>query len=114
MIAMLMAAATAFLVTFVVTPFLIAQLKRRGIGQQIRDDGPIAHPHVAKAGTPTMGGIAVVGAAVLGYIVAHFRHKSVAFSSSGWTLIILVGGLGAVGFLDDYLGVRAGRNLGLR
>ena len=50
MIAMLMAAATAFLVTFVVTPFLIAQLKRRGIGQQIRDDGPIAHPHVAKAG----------------------------------------------------------------
>ena len=34
---------------------------REGIGQQIRDDGPFAHPHVAKAGTPTMGGIAIVG-----------------------------------------------------
>jgi phospho-N-acetylmuramoyl-pentapeptide-transferase len=75
-IAMLMAAATAFLVTILATPVLIARLKRQGIGQQIRDDGPIAHPHVAKAGTPTMGGIAIVGAAVLGYVVAHFRHTS--------------------------------------
>jgi phospho-N-acetylmuramoyl-pentapeptide-transferase len=113
-IAMLMAATTAFLATFVATPVLIARLRRQGIGQQIRDDGPIAHPHVAKAGTPTMGGIAIVGAALIGYVVAHFRHKSVAFSSSGWTLIVLIGGLGAVGFLDDYLGVRARRNLGLR
>ena len=61
-IAMLMAASVAFLVTFVGTPLLIGQLRRRGIGQQIRDDGPIAHPHVAKAGTPTMGGIAMVAA----------------------------------------------------
>ena len=114
MIAMLMAAATAFLVTVFVTPLLIARLRRHGIGQQIRDDGPIAHPHVAKAGTPTMGGIAIVGASVIGYLFAHFRHKSVAFSSSGWTLIVLIVGLGAVGFLDDYLGVRARRNLGLR
>jgi len=113
-IAMLMAAGAAFLVTVFVTPVLIARLQRLGIGQQIRDDGPIAHPHAAKAGTPTMGGIAIVGAAVIGYLVAHFRHKSVAFSSSGWTLIILIGGLGAVGFFDDYLGVRARRNLGLR
>ena len=96
------------------TPLLIRQLRRRGIGQQIRDDGPIAHPHVAKAGTPTMGGIAIVGATVVGYVVAHVRHKSVAFSTSGWTLLALIVGLGVVGFLDDYLGVRARRNLGLR
>src|SRR5204863_9023122 len=54
------------------------------------------------------------GACVIGYVFAHFRHKSVAFSSSGWTLIALIMGLGAVGFLDDFLGVRARRNLGLR
>ena len=50
----------------------------------------------------------------IGYVVAHIRHKTVAFSTSGWTLLALIVGLGAVGFLDDYLGVRARRNLGLR
>ena len=48
---------------------------RAAIGQQIRDDGPIEHPHVAKAGTPTMGGIAIVVATVVGYLVAHVRRK---------------------------------------
>jgi phospho-N-acetylmuramoyl-pentapeptide-transferase len=113
-IAMLIAAGAAFLLAVFGTPLLIAQLRRRGIGQQIRDDGPIEHPHAAKAGTPTMGGIAIVVATVVGYVVAHVRHKSVAFSSSGWTLLALIGGLAAVGWLDDYLGVRARRNLGLR
>ena len=56
---------------------------RKGIGQQIRDDGPIAHPHVAKAGTPTMGGIAIVGAAVVGYIVAHIRTEQIKFARAG-------------------------------
>ena len=114
MIAMLMAAGAAFLLTIFGTPLLIAQLRKRGIGQQIRDDGPIEHPHAAKAGTPTMGGIAIVLATVVGYVAAHVRHKSVAFSSSGWTLLALIGGLALVGWLDDYLGVRARRNLGLR
>jgi phospho-N-acetylmuramoyl-pentapeptide-transferase len=113
-IAMLMAASAAFLVTIFGTPFLITQLRKRGIGQQIRDDGPIEHPHAAKAGTPTMGGIAMVGATAIGYVFAHIRHRTVAFSTSGWTLLALIVGLGAVGFLDDYLGVRARRNLGLR
>jgi phospho-N-acetylmuramoyl-pentapeptide-transferase len=113
-IAMLMAATTAFLVTFVGTPFLIRQLRKRGIGQQIRDDGPIEHPHIKKAGTPTMGGIAMVIATVVGYVVAHVRHRTVAFSPAGWSLLVLIVGLGAVGFLDDYLGVRARRNMGLR
>src|SRR5882757_284298 len=111
---MLMAASTAFLVVILGTPFLIKQLRARNIGQQIRDDGPIEHPHAAKGGTPTMGGIALVVATVIGYVIAHVRHKNVAFSTSGWTLVALIVGLGAVGWLDDYLGVRARRNLGLR
>ena len=73
-IAMLMAATTAFLLTFLITPVLIRRLRRQGIGQQIRDDGPIEHPHVAKAGTPTMGGIAMVVAMFVAYVVAHIRH----------------------------------------
>ncbi|GIU88020.1 MAG: phospho-N-acetylmuramoyl-pentapeptide-transferase [Acidimicrobiia bacterium] len=114
MIATLMAAAAAFAVTVLGTPVLIRWLRARGVGQQIRDDGPFEHPHVAKAGTPTMGGVAIVGATVVGYLFAHLRRENVAFASSGWTLLLLIVGLGAVGFVDDYLAVRHRRNLGLR
>jgi phospho-N-acetylmuramoyl-pentapeptide-transferase len=113
-IAMLMAAAAAFVVTVFFTPLLIRRLRLKNFGQQIRDDGPIEHPHIAKAGTPTMGGIAIVVATVVGYLVAHIRRQSIAFATPGWALIALIVGLGIVGWIDDYLGVRAGRNLGLR
>jgi phospho-N-acetylmuramoyl-pentapeptide-transferase len=113
-IAMLLAAGASFVFTVFLTPYLIARLRARGVGQQIRDDGPIEHPHVAKAGTPTMGGIAIVSAAVVGFLVAHARRTSVAFARSGWSLLALIIGLGIVGWIDDYLGVRARRNLGLR
>src|SRR4051812_3806223 len=111
---MLMAAGAAFAVTILFTPLLIRRLRLLGIGQQIRDDGPIEHPHVAKAGTPTMGGIAIVVATLVGFLFAHVRRSSIAFATPGWALIALVVGLGLVGWIDDYLGVRAGRNLGLR
>jgi len=113
-IAMLMAAGAAFVVTIFFTPLLIRSLRARGIGQQIRDDGPIEHPHSAKAGTPTMGGIAIVGAAIIGYLFAHIRRSSIAFATPGWALLALITGLGIVGFIDDYLGIRARRNMGLR
>src|SRR6478735_9717465 len=111
---MLMAAGAAFAIVIFFTPLLIRRLRVKGIGQQIRDDGPIEHPHVAKAGTPTMGGIAIVFATVVGFLFAHVRRQSIAFATPGWALIALIVGLGVVGWIDDYLGVRAGRNLGLR
>ena len=114
MIAMLMAAAAAFVVAIGTTPLLIRSLRRRGIGAHIRDDGPVEHPHAAKAGTPTMGGIAIVGAMIVGFLFGHIRRPTVAFTTPGWSLVALVVGLGVVGFVDDYLGVRAQRNLGLR
>ncbi len=114
MIAMLMAAGASFAVTILFTPFLIRRLRILGIGQQIRDDGPIEHPHAAKAGTPTMGGIAIVLATVVGYLFAHIRRHAIAFATPGWALIALIVGLGFVGWIDDYLGVRARRNMGLR
>jgi phospho-N-acetylmuramoyl-pentapeptide-transferase len=113
-IALLMAAATAFFLCVLGTPLLIRALRKREIGQQIRDDGPIEHPHAAKAGTPTMGGIAIVASAVVGYLVAHVRTEQVAFARTGVTLMFLIVGMAIVGFVDDYLGVRRGRNLGLR
>lgn len=109
-----MAVAASFGVAVLGTPFLVRILQRRGIGQQIRDDGPIDHPHVLKAGTPTMGGVAIVAAVVVGYLVAHTRTHQVKFATTGTTLMLLVMGLAAIGFADDYLGVRKRRNLGLR
>jgi phospho-N-acetylmuramoyl-pentapeptide-transferase len=114
MILLLIAAVTSFTVSLIGTPFLIRVLRARKIGQLIRDDGPIVHPHAAKAGTPTMGGIAIVAAAVAGYFVAHIRSESVRFARTGLALMVLIVGMAAVGFIDDYLGIRRGRNLGLR
>ena len=114
MIALLIGTAIAFGTTVLGTPFLIRLLRRRGIGQLIRDDGPFTHPHAQKAGTPTMGGIAIVAGATLGYLVAHVRTEQLKFARTGLTLMFVVIGLAVVGFVDDYLGVRRGRNLGLR
>ena len=61
-----------------------------------------------------MGGIAIVVSALLGYLVAHVRTEQTKFARTGITLMALVVGLAIVGFVDDYLGVRRGRNLGLR
>jgi phospho-N-acetylmuramoyl-pentapeptide-transferase len=113
-IALLIAGGIAFATTMLGTPALIRVLRARGIGQLIRDDGPFTHPHAGKAGTPTMGGIAIVGGVVLGYAVAHVRTEQLKFARTGLTLMFLIVGLAFVGFVDDYLGVRKGRNLGLR
>ncbi|HKH26381.1 MAG TPA: phospho-N-acetylmuramoyl-pentapeptide-transferase [Acidimicrobiia bacterium] len=114
MIALLLSASVAFLLSVFGTPFLIRLLRAKGIGQTIRDDGPFRHPHAAKAGTPTMGGIAIIASAFVGYVVAHVRTEQLRFARAGVTLMLLIVALGVVGFVDDYLGVRKGRNLGLR
>ncbi|MCU1449844.1 MAG: phospho-N-acetylmuramoyl-pentapeptide-transferase, partial [Acidimicrobiales bacterium] len=75
MVALLMASGVALLIAIALTPMLIRAFQARGIGQQIREDGP--QGHFTKAGTPTMGGIALVVAAVAGYGVAHLRSGAV-------------------------------------
>ncbi len=52
------AAVTAFLIAFVLAPWVIRKLQDIKLGQQIRDDGP--KRHLAKSGTPTMGGILII------------------------------------------------------
>ena len=110
MIALLMAGGLSLAVSLVGTRYLIVWLTSHQIGQNIREEGPEGHQ--VKAGTPTMGGIAIVAGAVVGYSVAHLRSR-VVFTRSGIFVLLLVVGAGLVGFLDDWIGITRERNLGL-
>src|SRR5699024_2765111 len=68
--------------------------------------------HLTKAGTPTMGGVAIVAGCAIGYVLAHVRSR-VVFTWSGIFVLLLIVGAGTVGFLDDWLKIRRARNLGL-
>ena len=110
MIALLMAGGLSLAMSRVGTRFLIVWLRRNEIGQPIREEGPQGHH--TKAGTPTMGGLAIVTSAVVGYTVAHLRSR-VVFTRSGILVLALVVGAGIVGFLDDWIKINRARNLGL-
>ncbi len=115
MIRLLMAAAIAFVVSVAGTRLLIGFLTARRIGQPIREDGP--RGHVTKAGTPTMGGIAIVVALVVAYVFSSLVLRSTGrgsvFTYSGIFVVAAVVGAGLVGFVDDLIKVRSARNLGL-
>lgn len=116
MIALLIGSALALLLAFAGTPLFIRLLVRRGYGQFIRDDGPTAHH--TKRGTPTMGGVVIIGAVVISYFGTHLLLSMMNASSTGPTisgllLLLLMGGMGLVGFLDDYIKISMQRSLGL-
>ena len=108
MTAILIAAGTALLISMVSTPLLIRWLRARGIGQQIREDGP--QGHFTKAGTPTMGGLAIMAATLCGYLAAH---TETVFTERGLLAMLAIGGAAAIGFADDWIKVRRHRSLGL-
>ena len=89
---------------------LIGALARKGYGQIIREDGPSSH-HI-KHGTPTMGGIIFILAAILGYLFAHLVTGN-AVTVSALLVIGLVVALGFIGFLDDWLKVSRQNSRGL-
>jgi phospho-N-acetylmuramoyl-pentapeptide-transferase len=93
------------------TPVLIRLLAKRGYGQIIRDDGPSSHH--TKRGTPTMGGLIIIFAAIAGYLISHGISQN-AMTASALFVIALVVGLGFVGFLDDWLKVSREKSLGLK
>ena len=109
--AILLSGSCALVVSLVLTRWAIAQFAAWGLGQLIREDGPRTH-HV-KRGTPTMGGAAVVASAVAGYAVAKLATWDAPSRSALLVLLLLVG-MAAVGFLDDFIKVRKQRSLGLR
>ena len=113
MIAILLAAAVSTLVSLFGTRALIKFFRTRGQGQPIlgkEDLGP--EHHMAKQGTPTMGGLAIVGAALVGWLIAHVRPD---FPFATQSLIMWVGVLfmAAMGFLDDYIKVHKRHNRGI-
>ena len=92
------------------TRILIRALASKGYGQIIRDDGPSSH-HI-KHGTPTMGGIIFILAAILGYFAAHLVTGN-SVTASALLVMGLVVALGFIGFLDDWLKVSRQNSRGL-
>jgi phospho-N-acetylmuramoyl-pentapeptide-transferase len=95
------------------TRALITLFRTRGLGQPIlgREDRGPEH-HMAKQGTPTMGGLAILGSALVGWMAAHVR-EGLPFSTQA--LIVWVGilAMSGMGFLDDYIKVRRRHNRGI-
>jgi phospho-N-acetylmuramoyl-pentapeptide-transferase len=104
------AAGVALAISILLTPYLIRFFARQGFGQEIRADGPQSHQ--AKRGTPTMGGVAIVIAIWLGYLLSHLVTGE-PVTPSALLVLFLTTALGIVGFLDDFIKLRRARNLGL-
>ncbi len=111
MISILFAGAVAMVLTLLGTRWAITLLARRGYGQEIRDDGPTSHH--TKRGTPTMGGTVFIIATIIGYFAAKLLTMSPP-SASALLVLFLFAGMGAVGFLDDFIKIFRQRSLGLR
>ena len=100
------ASITALLLSLLFGGKLINRLRSWNVGQQIREEGP--QGHMAKRGTPTMGGVLIVGSVVLSTLL-WARLTSVYV----WTVVIATMAFGAIGFADDYLKMAKRRSLGL-
>ena len=97
---------TALLLSWLLGPWFVRTLRRLSVGQNIRDVGPQAHQ--VKAGTPTMGGLLILFAALGATLLwGNLSNEYV------WIVILVTAAFGAIGFADDYIKVRRRRNLGL-
>ena len=102
------AVVTALLFVFLFGPRIIALLRvRQGRGQPIRKDGPQSHI-VAKAGTPTMGGLMILSGLVVSTLIwANLSNPFV------WVVMGVTLAFGAIGLYDDYLKVTKQTHKGL-
>jgi phospho-N-acetylmuramoyl-pentapeptide-transferase len=101
-----LAGITALIVSFLLGPVLIGLLKKHQIGQEIRPEGP--QSHFTKKGTPSMGGILIVGATLVPTLL--WGNLGNAYVWLGMAAMLF---FGLVGFLDDYLKIAKKRSLGL-
>ncbi len=101
------ASLTALVISLVLGPWMIAKLRAFQIGQVIRQEGPQSHR--AKAGTPTMGGLLILAAAIVPTLLwADLSNFYV------WIAVLATCAFGAVGFADDYLKIARHSHHGLR
>jgi phospho-N-acetylmuramoyl-pentapeptide-transferase len=113
MIAVLIAGAVAMVLSLFGTRALISFFDSIGKGQPILgsdDHGPVHH--MKKQGTATMGGIAIMVSAFVGWAVAHLRG-GIALSDQAMIMWAICGILSVIGFLDDFLKVRRAHNRGI-
>ena len=108
----LLSAAISMLVALIGTRPTITVLRKRKLGQQVRT-GDHAPAHMSKSGTPTMGGIVIIIASLIGYVLGHWFTND-PMTASGVLVLFLMTGLGFVGFLDDFIKLFMRRSLGLR
>ncbi|TQV70835.1 phospho-N-acetylmuramoyl-pentapeptide-transferase [Denitrobaculum tricleocarpae] len=89
---------TALVISFILGPRIISWLKsKQGEGQPIREDGPEGHL-LTKKGTPTMGGFLILIAITVSTLLwADLTNGYV------WSVLLVTGGFGMIGFVDDYL-----------
>ncbi|WP_166042408.1 phospho-N-acetylmuramoyl-pentapeptide-transferase [Sphingosinicella sp. YJ22] len=90
------ATATALVVGLLIGPRFIGWLRvRQGKGQPIRDDGPLTH--LAKRGTPTMGGLMILTSVLVAMLLwMDLRNPYL------WACLFITAGFGLIGFLDDF------------
>ena len=100
------AVVTSLVLAFLLGPVVIRHLKLMNVGQVVREIGP--ETHLAKSGTPTMGGVIIILATTISTLLW-------ARLDNAYTILALVSLLwmGAIGFLDDYLKVVQGQTRGL-
>jgi phospho-N-acetylmuramoyl-pentapeptide-transferase len=104
-IRVLIAAGVALVVSVAIGPRFIEFLSRNEFGQHIREEGP--QHHLAKQGTPTMGGLLILFAASVAFLpVSHYRLQAL-------TVLFTALACGAIGFLDDFVKLTHKRSLGL-
>ena len=97
---------TALLFVFIFLPVFIKVLRKHQIGQEIREEGPSTH--LSKKGTPSMGGVIIIGATVVSTLLwGNLGNIYVWLGLAGLTLF------GLIGFIDDFIKYRSHRSLGL-
>ncbi len=101
----ILAVITAFIISAVMCPIVIPFLHKLKFGQQVREDGPQAH--LKKQGTPTMGGIAILGAIVITSLFYIKDYPKII------PILFMTVGFGVIGFLDDYIKIVMKRSEGL-
>ena len=101
------ASITALAISLLLGPWMIRKLREFQVGQVIRHEGPASHK--AKAGTPTMGGLLILTAAIVPTLLwADLTNVYV------WIAVLATTAFGAIGFLDDYLKIVRHSHHGLR
>lgn len=101
-----LAGITALLISMIAGPFLIKFLRKHQIGEEIRSEGP--KTHFSKKGTPSMGGILIIGATIIATLLWGDLGNIYV-----WVAIITMFSFGLIGFWDDFLQIKKSKSKGM-